>query len=51
LTASTHQATPGLEESDGLYRLLSLDGRFSADPVDAYGLVLDYPELCKRALP
>jgi hypothetical protein len=31
---------------DGLYRFLSLDGSFTADlPVDADGLVVDYPEL------
>lgn len=36
----------------GLYRFLSLDGGFTADlPVDADGLVLDYPELFKRAFP
>ncbi len=36
----------------GLYRFLSLDGGFSADlPVDADGLVLDYPGLFRRALP
>ena len=36
----------------GLYRFLSLDGGFTADlPVDADGLVLDYPGLFKRALP
>ena len=43
-----------LEKSDegGLYRFLSLDGGFTADlPVDAEGLVLDYPGLCKRILP
>ena len=43
-----------LEKSDGggLYRFLSLDGGFSADlPVDADGLVLDYPGLFKRVLP
>ena len=36
----------------GLYRFLSLDGGFTADlPVDAEGLVLDYPGLFKRVLP
>jgi hypothetical protein len=43
-----------LEKSDGggLYRYLSLDGGFTADlPVDADGLVLDYPGLFKRVLP
>jgi hypothetical protein len=31
---------------------LSLDGGFTADlPVDSDGLVLDYPELFKRAFP
>jgi len=43
-----------LEKTDegGLYRYLSLDGGFTADlPVDADGLVLDYPGLFKRALP
>ena len=42
-----------LEKSDrgGLYRFLSLDGGFTADlPVDADGLVLDYPGLFKRVL-
>jgi uncharacterized protein len=35
----------------GLYRFLSLDGGFSADlPVDAEGLVVDYPGLFKRSL-
>ena len=39
------------DSSGGLYRFLSLDGGFTADlPVDADGLVLDYPELFKRAL-
>jgi uncharacterized protein len=41
-----------LEKSDrgGLYRFLSLDGGFTADlPVDAHGLVLDYPGLFRRA--
>src|SRR5918997_144764 len=41
-----------LEKSErgGLYRFLSLDGGFTADmPVDADGLVLDYPGLFKRA--
>jgi hypothetical protein len=41
-----------LERNDrgGLYRFLSLDGRFTADlPVDADGLVLDYPGLFRRA--
>ena len=34
----------------GLYRFLSLDGGFTADlPVDADGLVLDYPGLFRRA--
>lgn len=38
--------------SGGLYRFQSLDGGFSADlPVDADGLVLDYPGLFKRVLP
>lgn len=43
-----------LEKSNrgGLYRLLSLDGGFTADlPVDADGLVLDYPGLFRRVLP
>jgi hypothetical protein len=43
-----------LEKSErgGLYRFLSLDGGFTADlPVDANGLVLDYPGLFKRVLP
>ena len=36
----------------GLYRYLSLDGDFTADlPVDADGLVTDYPGLFKRVLP
>jgi hypothetical protein len=36
----------------GLYRFLSLDGGFTADlPVDADGLVVDYPGLFKRTLP
>jgi uncharacterized protein len=36
----------------GLYRFSSLDGGFTADlPVDADGLVLDYPGLFERALP
>lgn len=36
----------------GLYRFLSLDGGFTADlPVDADGLVVDYPELFKRVMP
>ena len=35
----------------GLYRFLSLDGGFTADlPVDADGLVVDYPGLFKRTL-
>ena len=35
----------------GLYRYESLDGGFTADlPVDADGLVLDYPGLFRRAL-
>jgi uncharacterized protein len=39
-------------EGGGLYRFLSLDGGFTADlPVDADGLVLDYPGLFKRVLP
>lgn len=41
-----------LEDDDrgGLYRFLSLDGGFTADlPVDADGLVVDYPGLFKRA--
>jgi uncharacterized protein len=38
--------------SGGLYRFLSRDGGFTADLlVDADGLVFDYPELFKRALP
>ena len=43
-----------LEKSErgGLYRFLSLDGGFTADlPVDANGLVLDYPGLFRRILP
>lgn len=42
------------EEGDGggLYRFQSLDGGFTADlPVDADGLVLDYPRLFRRAFP
>jgi uncharacterized protein len=42
-----------LEKGDqgGLYRFLSLDGGFTADlPVDADGLVLDYPGLFRRVL-
>jgi len=36
----------------GLYRFLSLDGGFTADlPVDADGLVVDYPGLFERVLP
>ena len=36
----------------GIYRYKSLDGGFTADlPVDADGLVLDYPGLFRRALP
>jgi uncharacterized protein len=39
------------DSSGGLYRFLSLDGGFTADlPVDADGVVLDYPELFRRAL-
>jgi len=39
-------------DSGGRYRFLSLDGGFTADlPVDADGLVLDYPGLFKRAFP
>lgn len=41
-----------LEKDDqgGLYRFLSLDGGFTADlPVDADGLVVDYPGLFRRA--
>lgn len=39
-------------EAGALYRFLSLDGGFTADlPVDADGLVLDYPGLFKRAYP
>jgi hypothetical protein len=39
-------------DSGGLYRFLSLDGGFTADlPVDADGLVLDYPGLFGRAFP
>jgi uncharacterized protein len=38
-------------EGGGLYRFLNLDGGFTADlPVDADGLVLDYPRLFKRVL-
>jgi uncharacterized protein len=38
-------------EGGGLYRFLSLDGGFTADlPVDADGLVLNYPGLFKRVL-
>ena len=43
-----------LQETEGveLYRFLSLDGGFTANlPVDADGLVLDYPGLFRRALP
>ena len=43
-----------LEKSDGggLYRYLSTDGGFTADlPVDADGLVLDYPGVFRRVLP
>jgi hypothetical protein len=41
------------KDSDGgLYRFVSLDGGFTADlPVDADGLVFDYPGLFRRALP
>lgn len=40
------------DEGSGLYRFLSLDGGFTADlPVDADGLVLDYPGLFKRVTP
>ena len=40
------------EDEGGLYRYLSLDGGFTADlPVDADGLVLDYPGLFRRVLP
>jgi len=41
------------KDSDcGLYRFVSLDGGFTADlPVDADGLVLDYPGLFRRVLP
>jgi hypothetical protein len=41
------------KDSDGgLYRFVSLDGGFTADlPVDADGLVFDYPGLFKRAMP
>ena len=36
----------------GLYRFLSLDGGFTADlPVDADGLVVDYPGRFRRVLP
>lgn len=36
----------------GLYRYKSLDGGFAADlPVDADGVVLDYPGLFRRSLP
>jgi hypothetical protein len=36
----------------GLYRYLNLDGGFTADlPVDADGLVADYPGLFERVLP
>lgn len=39
-------------EGVGLYRFVSLDGGFTADlPVDADGLVLDYPGLFRRAVP
>ncbi len=39
-------------EGSGLYRFLSLDGGFTAElPVDADGLVLDYPGLFNRAFP
>ena len=47
-------ATPPrkVDGGGGLYRFLSLDGGFTADlPVDADGLVLDYPELFKRVFP
>ena len=38
------------DDRGGLYRYLSLDGGFTADlPVDADGLVLDYPGLFRRA--
>ena len=43
-----------LEKNDrgGLYRYLNLDSGFTADlPVDADGLVTDYPGLFKRVLP
>ena len=41
------------QDSDGgLYRFESLDGGFTADlPVDADGLVFDYPGLFRRVLP
>ena len=40
------------EARGGLYRYKSLDGGFTADlPVDADGLVLDYPGMFRRALP
>lgn len=42
-----------LEKGDGggLYRFLSLDGGFTVDlPVDADGLVVDYPGLFRRSL-
>lgn len=40
------------DNEGGLYRYLSLDGGFTVDlPVDADGLVLDYPGLFRRALP
>ena len=39
-------------EEGGTYRFESLDGGFTADlPVDADGLVLDYPGLFRRAYP
>lgn len=40
------------DNGGGLYRFESLDGGFSAElPVDADGLVLDYPGLFRRAFP
>lgn len=47
----THQRYTCLEkrEDGGVYRFEALDTGFTADlPVDADGLVLDYPELFKR---
>ena len=42
----------GSHPDGGLYRFEALDGEFTATlPVDADGLVLDYPGLFRRAFP